>query len=132
MLSASGPELALWMATLSPNAASHQRLQLAIYTPLVYDAVVIRSVRLSRRAEKDLERVPGHIALKLQGWIDAVEYEGLEEVRRIPGYHDEPLDGIWRGYRSIRLNRAYRAIYRITAEEGLELVYVEKITRHEY
>jgi proteic killer suppression protein len=103
-----------------------------VYTPVVYHAVVIRSVRLSRRAEKDLERAPHHIVLKLQGWIDAVKYEGLERVRRIPGYHDEPLEGIWRGYRSIRLNRAYRAIYRITAEESLELVYVERITKHEY
>lgn len=120
------------MATRSPYAASHQRLQLAIYTPVVYDAVVIRSVRLSRRAEKDLERVPGHIVLKLQGWVEAVKYEGLERVRRIPGYHDEPLEGIWRGHRSIRLNRAYRAIYRITAEGSLELVYVERITKHEY
>lgn len=107
------------MATLPPYVASHQRLQLAIYTPVVYDAAVIRSVRLSRRAEKDLERVPDHIAFKLRGWIDAIEYEGLERVRRIPGYHDEPLEGIWRGHRSIRLSRAYRAIYRITTDESL-------------
>jgi len=125
------------MATLPPYAASHQRLQhqrlqLAIYTPVVYDAAVIRSVRLSRRAEKDLERVPDHIAFKLRGWIDAIEYEGLERVRRIPGYHDEPLEGIWRGHRSIRLSRAYRAIYRITTDESLELVYVERVTKHEY
>jgi proteic killer suppression protein len=103
-----------------------------MYTPVVYDTIVIRSVRLSRRAEKDLERVPAHIVLKVQGWVDVVKYEGLERVRRIPGFHDEPLEGIWRGHRSIRLNRAYRAIYRITAEESLELVYVERITKHEY
>lgn len=58
-----------------------------MYTRWVYDRVVIRSVRLSRRAEKDFERVPDHIALKFRGWIDAIEYEGLERVRRIPGYH---------------------------------------------
>lgn len=113
------------MATLPPYAASHQRLQLAIYTPVVYDAAVIRSVRLSRRAEKDLERVPGHIARNVQEWIDAIAYVGLEEVRRISGYHDEPLQGIW-------LNIAYRAIYRIASDEGLELVYVEKVSKHEY
>ena len=127
-----GPEPARWTATLPPYAASHQRLQLAIYTPVVYHAAVIRSVRLSRRAEKDLERVPGHIARNVQEWIDAIAYVGLEEVRRISGYHDEPLQGIWRGYRSIRLNIAYRAIYRIASDEGLELVYVEKVTKHEY
>ena len=103
-----------------------------MYTPVVYHAVVIRSVRLSRRAEKDLERVPEHIVLKLQAWVEAVRYRGLEVVRRIPGYHDEPLQGTWFGHRSIRLSRAYRAIYRITTDEGLELVYVEKVTKHEY
>lgn len=107
-------------------------MQFDLYTGLVYDVLVIRSVRLSRRAERDLERVPGHIAYKLRGWIDAIEYEGLETVRRIPGYHDEPLKGAWRGYRSVRLSKAYRAIYRITSDQGLELAYVEEVTRHEY
>ena len=107
-------------------------LQFAMYTSVVYDAIMIRSVRLGRRAEKDLERVPDHVAVKLRGWIDAIEYEGLKRVRRIPGYHDEPLEGIWRGHRSIRLSRACRAIYRITTEESLELVYVERVTTHEY
>jgi proteic killer suppression protein len=103
-----------------------------MYTRWVYTLVVIRSVRLSRRAEKDLERVPDHIAFKLRGWIDAIEYEGLERVRRIPGYHDEPLQGTWFGHRSIRLNKAYRAIYRITTDGGLELVDIERVTKHEY
>ena len=103
-----------------------------MYTRGVYTPVVIRSVRLSRRAERDLERVPEHIALKLEAWVEAVRYRGLEEVRRIPGYHDEPLQGTWFGRRSIRLSRAYRAIYRITTDESLELVYVERVTKHEY
>ena len=103
-----------------------------MYTQRVYTPVVIRSVRLSRRAENDLERVPGHIARNVQEWIDAVRYQGLERVRRIPGYHDEALQEVWFGYRSIRLNRAYRAIYRVTTDEGIEVVYVERITKHEY
>ena len=93
---------------------------------------MIRSVRVSRRAEKDLERTPRHIVRTLLEWIDSVAFEGLEEVRRVPGYHDEPLQGIWRGYRSIRLNKAYRAIYRIRTDERIELVYVERVTKHEY
>ena len=98
----------------------------------MYYPAVIRSVRLSRRAEKDLERVPGRIVLKLLAWTEAVRNRGLESVRKHPGYHDEPLQGIWHGYRSIRLNRAYRAIYRITSEESVELVYVERVTKHDY
>jgi toxin HigB-1 len=51
---------------------------------------MVRTVVLSRRAEKDLASVPRHIALKLQDWIEDVEDRGLEEVRKIRGYHDEP------------------------------------------
>lgn len=112
--------------------AAPQSLHCIRYTRGVYTAMVMRSVRLSRRAEKDLKRVPEHIAFKLRGWIDAVEYEGLERVRRVPGYHDEPLQGNWFGHRSIRLSSAYRAIYRITTNESLELAYVERVTKHEY
>lgn len=67
------------------------------YTYRVYHSIVIRTVRLSRRAEKDLTRVPGYIGLKLRAWIESVEYDGLEVVRQIPGYHDELLRGDWRG-----------------------------------
>ena len=126
-----GPRPASRLATLPQHVEPHPS-RLSLYTQRVYDAAVIRSVRLSRGAEKDLERVPGRVALKLVAWMEAVEYEGLEEVRRIPGFHDEPLQGTWHGHRSIRLNRAYRAIYRITSDDGLELVYVEKVTKHEY
>jgi hypothetical protein len=34
-------------------------------------------------------------------WVDDVEERGLEEVRKIPGWHDEPLKGERKGQRSI-------------------------------
>lgn len=98
----------------------------------MYHSGVIRTVRLSRRAEKDLARVPSYIAHNLHEWIDAVGDEGLEEVRKVPGYHDEPLLGGWWGHRSIRLNRSYRAIYRITGDGDVELAIVERVNKHEY
>jgi len=45
-------------------------------------------------------------------WIEAVEEDGLEATRRVPGFHDEPLKGPRRGQRSIRLSRQWRAIMR--------------------
>jgi len=42
-------------------------------------------------------------------WVAAVELDGVEEVRKAPGYHDEPLKGSRAGQRSIRLSRSYRA-----------------------
>ena len=103
-----------------------------MYTYPVYPRVVIRSVRLSRRAEESLKHLPDHVVRKLLAWVDAVEHEGLEEVRRIPGYHDEPLHGVWRGHRSIRLSRAYRGIYRIAWDGELEIAVVEEVNKHEY
>jgi proteic killer suppression protein len=93
---------------------------------------VIRNVVLSRPAQKDLARVPAHVAQKLMLWAEAVRNDGLEEVRRIPGYHDEPLHGRRQGQRSLRLSRSYRAIYVVRISGEAELVSVEEVTKHAY
>jgi proteic killer suppression protein len=64
--------------------------------------------------------------------VDAVESGGLPEVRKIPGFHDEPLQGQRIGQRSIRLSRAYRAIYRCVEGGAIELVLVEEVHKQEY
>ena len=70
-------------------------------------------------------------ATKLAAWVEAVEAEGLEAIRKVPGFHDEPLKGPRAGQRSIRLSRAYRAIYEIRAGE-VEFVSVEEVNKHDY
>lgn len=93
---------------------------------------MIHRVTLSRNAQKQLRRMPRHVAVKLQAWIQMVEIDGLEEARKISGYHGEPLRGPRRGTRSIRLSRAYRAIYEIL-EDGIgRLVRIEEVNKHEY
>ena len=87
---------------------------------------MIQRVELSKRARKDLARVPSHIAIKLDYWIAAVERDGLEQLR------DEPLKGFRVGQRSIRLSRAYRAIYRVIAKDIIEFVLIEEVNKHEY
>lgn len=89
-------------------------------------------VEFSRLATKQLRRMPQHVVDKLLGWVRLVEEEGLGEARKIPGFHDEPLHGARAGQRSIRLSRAYRAIYRIDAAGNVELVIVEEVTKHDY
>lgn len=54
---------------------------------------VIRRVELRKLARKQLRRMPRHIVENLAAWVDDVEARGLEAVRKIPGYHDEPLHG---------------------------------------
>jgi toxin HigB-1 len=92
----------------------------------------IYTVILSRQAKSDLKKVPAYISKKLGSWIDIVSHDGLFETRKIKGYHDEPLKGNRAGQRSIRLNKAYRAIYLIKKNNETELVSIEEVNNHEY
>lgn len=83
-------------------------------------------------ARKQLKKMPRHIVENLASWVDDVETRGLEEVRKIPGYHDEPLHGDRQCQRSIRLSRAYRAIYVVKDESEIEFVSVEEVSKHDY
>ena len=87
-------------------------------------------VFVSKFAEKQLRRVPESIGRGFQHWVRAVELLGIREVRRYPGLHDEPLHGKRMGQRSVRLNRAYRAIY-IETVQGLEILVIE-VNKHGY
>jgi proteic killer suppression protein len=63
-------------------------------------------------------------------WIEEVEDKGIYEVRKIPGYHDEPLTGAWKGFRSVRLSKAYRAIY--SERIDIKIISVIEVSNHEY
>ena len=89
-------------------------------------------VTWGKSVEKQLEAVPPYIAQKFQYWVALVEVVGIRHVRQSKGYHDEPLKGQRLGQRSIRLNRAYRAIY-VKRESGeLEFLEVLEVNKHEY
>lgn len=90
------------------------------------------TVILSKQAKRDLLKVPSYIAQKLLGWVEDVEYEGLSDVRKTPSYHDEPLKGDRIGQRSIRLSKAYRAIYIIDKDGKVEIATVLEVNKHDY
>lgn len=92
----------------------------------------IFDVEISKDAEKQLRKTPEHIVLKLQGWIDGVKEHGLREIRKQRGYHDEPLLGKRAGQRSIRLSKAYRAIYIIAKDGSVQFVEILEVNKHEY
>jgi proteic killer suppression protein len=92
----------------------------------------INAVRLSKRAKRDLDAIPKHIVIKLMAWVASVEDSGLSQTRRIPGYHDEPLKASRQGQRSNRLNRSYRAIYEVSANNSIEFVLIEEVNKHDY
>lgn len=89
-------------------------------------------VTITEPAKKDLKKVPQQIAIKLYQWVEAVSHDGLSEVRKIAGYHDEPLQGKKKGQRSIRLNKAYRAIYELNTKGQMEIIEVMEVNKHDY
>ena len=79
--------------------------------------------------EKSIKKLPDHIVIKLLSWAKRIEIYGLEEVRKIAGFHDEPLKGDRAGQRSIRLNKA---IYTLDRTGTIRLIKVIEVNKHEY
>lgn len=89
-------------------------------------------IDLTRGASDDLLKVPQYIKEKLLTWVDAVERLGINKIRKVPGYHDEPLKGKRKGQRSIRLNKAYRAIYIENEHKEIIIISIMEVNKHEY
>lgn len=92
---------------------------------------MIKVVEVAISVKKNFHKVPLSIKKKLFTWVVAVEERGLNEIRKIPGYHDEPLQGDRKGQRSIRLNKQWRAVYRIIKQK-IEFVLIEEVMPHDY
>ena len=65
-------------------------------------------------------------------WVGSVQTVGLEETHKCPGYHDESLKGARTGHRSIRLSKAYRAIYAVRDVGTVEFAVAEAVNKHRY
>lgn len=103
-----------------------------MYPLLGYQAVcLINKIVLHKHVLKSLGFLPDFIIDKLEMWIQTVERVGIEETRKISGFHDEPLKGNRKGQRSIRLNRSYRAIY-IIKTSSIEFIEVIEVNKHDY
>lgn len=89
-------------------------------------------VVISKSAQRDIKKAPVQVRRKLALWVQSVETIGLEEVRKVPGYHDEPLQGQRAGQRSIRLSRQWRAIYVVLGAGQLEFVEIQEVNPHVY
>ena len=90
------------------------------------------TVELSKHALKQLRKAPASVQKKLVYWVETVITVGLEETRKISGFHDEPLWGIKKGRRSIRLNKQWRAEYSLVNDENGKLIVVLEVHPHDY
>ena len=84
------------------------------------------------KVERDLRKVPKEIVVRLMRWAKTVEEFGLNEVRKVKGYHDEPLKGLRQGQRSIRLGIKWRAIYTQSKTNEINIIKIEEVTPHDY
>lgn len=89
-------------------------------------------ITISKQALKDLKRIPKYLQEKFRAWLMAVDKSGLNETRKQPGWHDEPLLANRKGQRSIRLNKQWRAIYIITHNGEINFIEIIEVTPHEY
>lgn len=93
---------------------------------------MITNIHITKSALKDLKRAPLYLQEKFRAWLVAINKSGLEETRKCPGWHDEPLLGTRKGQRSIRLNKQWRAIYIIKSNGIIEFIEVTEVMPHEY
>jgi len=84
-------------------------------------------VILHKRVQKILKKLPQYIVKNLQEWTQAIETQGIEEIRKISGYHDEPLGGNRKGQRSVRLSKSYRAFYIEYQEKNEEILNIIEV-----
>ena len=79
---------------------------------------------------KKLGKIPVEVLKRYEKWKDIVTISGPAGLRLIKGFHDESLRGKWKGYRSSRLGKQYRLIYKI--EDKKLFVQVMDINPHDY
>jgi addiction module RelE/StbE family toxin len=83
-----------------------------------------------KQVEKQIKSCPLEVQKKYEKWKDIVAISGQQGLMLIKGFADEALKGEWDGYRSSRLNKQYRVIYQVIADQVY--VKVEKVTAHDY
>ncbi len=92
----------------------------------------INEVSISKNALRALRTIPNHVVFKLQAWIHGVKTQGWHTMRQVPGFHDEALKGQRKLQRSIRLSKAYRAIYVFHHIKESSWIEITEVNKHEY
>ena len=89
-------------------------------------------VFLNRKASKDLKKVPRHILVLFDLWVEIIETEGFTSMQKIKGYRDHSLKGERKGQRSSSLSRSWRIIYCIDQNTNILTVEVLEVNHHDY
>ena len=89
-------------------------------------------VILSKNANKDLNKIPKHILIQFDLWVEIIEADGLKAMQKIKGYRDHALKGDRKGQRSSSLSRSWRVIYTLDKITSQLMVEVLEVNHHEY
>lgn len=100
------------------------------YTYLGIPIVEVWTISEHKHLQKEIAGAPPQVQEKYEFWKNVVRHSGPEGLRGIKGFNDEALAGKLHGYRSSRLNQAWRVLYRIDREQVT--VIVERISKHDY
>lgn len=79
---------------------------------------------------KTIRKTPSHVLKHYEVWKQIIELEGPSGLYLIKGFKDEALKGQWNGFRSSRLTRDWRVIYKVE-DQQLE-IYVIDVNHHDY
>jgi proteic killer suppression protein len=79
---------------------------------------------------KVIRKIPVHVLKHYELWKQIIELEGPQGLRLIKGFHDEALKGPWEGYRSSRLTKGWRVIYKVEHKQCE--IYVIDVNHHDY
>jgi len=88
------------------------------------------SVYEKKTALKNIKKAPSDVTVRYEAWKRIVELQGPNGLRLIKGFHDEALKGQWKDFRSSRLGKQWRVIYKVG--KGQLEVFVFELTPHEY
>ena len=83
-----------------------------------------------RRVGKQLSSCPLEVQKRYEKWKDIVQLSGPKGLLLIRGFRDEQLAGKLKGFRSSRLSKQYRVIYKI--EKDHLIVDVLEVNPHDY
>jgi toxin HigB-1 len=89
-------------------------------------------VVISKKAVKELKKIPKHILIQFDLWVEVIETDGFKAMQKIKGYRDHALKGERKGQRSTSLSRSWRVIYILDEQKKLLTVDVLEVNHHEY
>jgi mRNA-degrading endonuclease RelE of RelBE toxin-antitoxin system len=50
------------------------------------------TVTITKHAQKDLKKIPRHILVQFDLWVEVIETEGFKAMQKIKGYNVEVLE----------------------------------------